>query len=125
MNSRFPVLSTISTLLRVLGIIIAVVAVLGFLTRAGSDFGQAVIVLIGGAISAIYIYAVAELIGVAFAIEQNTRDAAEAIGRLRMTSAPAPSAGSTYAPRVSGGASASQVDRPSWMDGGGKSKWGD
>jgi len=77
MNSRFPILSTISTLIRVLGIIIAIAAVLTFLIRFNNNLGEAIVVLVGGLIAAIYMYAIAELIGVAFAIEQNTRQSSE------------------------------------------------
>lgn len=87
-NEKFPVLSTIAKILWIIGIIIVIVGVLYFgaeliefakLSKPGAEWEwtpQDVMRLVGGTISIIsgvFTMAMAEMIGVLFAIEKNTR----------------------------------------------------
>ena len=85
---RFPALRTVAAVFKVLAWIIAAAAVVAFvfLLVRGSDYGftiggtsilTAFLVLLGGALYTLILYAVAEGILVLLAIEENTRRAAE------------------------------------------------
>jgi hypothetical protein len=79
MNDRFLVLSTLSVILRILGWIAVVGGIIlfiaGLASRFGPDVGEALtgIVIVFWGFSAVVL---GELIGVFFAIEENTRSAA-------------------------------------------------
>jgi len=84
MNERFPVLSTVSNLLRVIGWIVAIAGAIyaGYegifeTTLPGHSFGgQDLLQLISGVVLGLFgllTVAFSEVIGVLFAIEENTR----------------------------------------------------
>ncbi len=84
MNKRFPVLSTVSSLLRVVGWIVAVVGVIyaGYegifepMLPRHSFSGQNLVELITGLVLGLFgllTVAFSEVVGVLFAIEENTR----------------------------------------------------
>ena len=87
-NERFPVLSTIAKILWILGIIMAIIGVLYFgaeliefakMSKPGAEWDwtpKDIMRIAAGTISIIsgvFTMAIAEIIGVLFAIEKNTR----------------------------------------------------
>jgi len=85
---RFPALRTIAAVLKVLAWIVAAAAVVAFVfllvggknygfTIGGASILTAFLVLLGGALYTLILYAAAEGILVLLAIEENTRRAAE------------------------------------------------
>lgn len=88
--NNFPVLSFVSQLLRVLGWIVVVIgliaAIVGFANPGfmGNRFAGMVPGL-GAAVSGLVVVAVGESIGVLFAIEANTRAAAEKAKELAVS----------------------------------------
>ena len=81
MNTRFPVLSTLSKILKFLGLI-------SFLIGMGSAiFADDTITKIAGCflpiVLAIILFVIGEIIGVAFAIEDNTKRIADCMSDLK------------------------------------------
>lgn len=86
MNSRFPVLASISALLKVVAAVELLVA--GFIGLAAVQSGWGFVLgLLAGIVPAISLWAYAEIIGVALAIEENTFQTRQALTRLSPTSA--------------------------------------
>lgn len=76
LNKRFPVLSLASIILRLIGALMFIGGVLGFIASyAGRQSPNAIDLLISAAVAIVGLILVVmgEMIGVAFAIEANTR----------------------------------------------------
>lgn len=89
--SRFPVLATISVLLKVLAVLVVLVGFIGGIAAANdtdpfgrSDFNAGVLFLVWvpALISGVVLWAYAEIIAVVLAIEDNTFRSAELLGEL-------------------------------------------
>ena len=73
MNSKFPVLSAVSTLLRVLGWLASVGGIIVIYAAFSDGERSAALVGVGIVLSGLVVVAFGESIGVLFAIEKNTR----------------------------------------------------
>jgi hypothetical protein len=89
-EDRYGALRTIATILRILAYIVAIVgtilAIIGGVSSIGYDIGSGLVALIGGllgtAVTALVLFAYAEIIRLVIAIEHNTYRTAEAqVGR--------------------------------------------
>lgn len=74
MNKRFPVLSAISSILRFFGWAIALIGSIYFLSQKSYGF------IVLNVVTGLFVVAFGESIGVLFAIEENTRTAANRTG---------------------------------------------
>jgi uncharacterized membrane protein len=73
MNSKFPVLSTISGLLRIIGLGSIVCVIVYDAVNLSSITGNGVAMSVAVIVLALVVTAIGESIGVLFAIEENTR----------------------------------------------------
>ena len=75
MNTRFPILSILSTILKVVGILLIIGAFIGLIIQDQDAIYRLVGVL--SLVLGIIVCVIGEIIGVAFAIEDNTRNMVE------------------------------------------------
>ena len=75
MNTRFPILSILSTILKVVGILLIIGAFIGLIIQDQDAIYRLVGVL--SLVLGIIVCVIGEIIGVAFAIEDNTRKIVE------------------------------------------------
>lgn len=69
---RFPALTTISMLFKILAVLVLIVGGLSGLVMAGQEFSLTLVIWIGTAIQALGLWAFSEMIAVTLAIEKNT-----------------------------------------------------
>jgi hypothetical protein len=79
MNSRFPLLSTLSLAIRILGLILFLSCMA---TLIHYDIMWIKLVALGGVIISVLMEIIGELVGVAFSIEDNSRRAADNLEKL-------------------------------------------
>lgn len=90
MNSRFPVLSSVATIIRVLGWLTSAGGVLWILGAIQDGKNPAVAAGVGVVILGLLVVAFGESIGVLFAIEENTRRAGGQASQTASADVPSP-----------------------------------